>query len=420
MHQRTKPIVQISFTLMLTTIVLLLSGIIIDINRPLPLASAQEPPDDPQPSLLVNEETLAAFGLSAEDLLQVSTSLIADLKITKYTNVFSVTSGTPVTFTISITNYGPNLASGAIFKDEFPPEMRNVEYIFSTEAISNNESIPSWLFTDPIPVNSTVVVTITGVLTSASNVTVKNTATITFFNPTAELAPGDNRSEVSINITGYNPSQPGSSKVYYLPIIFKSPPVVVVYSDNFSNSGSGWYKGYSDDDHCYSYYESGRYRINLDKSSRSCWRPAPAAANRVYGSFQVDAYHSEGNSNASFGIYSNGQGGNVYYLFRIWPNNSCSSGGGWELLRNGSRKLGNSGACHSAIHQGYGYASGATNTLKITHTKDGKISVYANGTLLGTYPDSAQLTGNGTGVYAYSSNVNIVIKFDNFKVFTVP
>jgi uncharacterized repeat protein (TIGR01451 family) len=419
MYQRMKPLIQISSTLILATIILLLSGVIIGTNKHLPMASAQEPQDDHQPSLLISEETLAVFGLSAKDLLQASISLTADLKITKYTNVFSVTSGTPVTFTISITNYGPNPASGAIFKDEFPPEMRNVEYIFSMEAISNNASIPSWLFTNPIPVNSTVVVTITGVLTSASNVTVKNTATITFFNPTAELTPGDNKSEVSINITGYNPSQPGSSKVHYLPIIFKAPSVVLVYSDDFSNSGSGWYKGYSDGDDCYSYYDGGRYRINVDDDNQACWRPAPTAANRVYGSFQVDAYDSgEQASNASFGIYSNGQGGNVYYLFRIWPNNGCSSGGGWELLRNGSRVLGNSGYCHSAINRGYG--SGTTNTLKITHTVNGQISVYANGTLLGTYSDSAQLTGSGTGVYALSSNKNIVIKFDNFKVFTVP
>ena len=51
------------------------------------------------------------------------------------------------------------------------------------------------------------------------------------------------------------------------------------------------------------------------------------------------AYHSEdltgsgGRSNAAYGLFINGKGGDYYYLFRIWPNNSCSKGGDWELIR---------------------------------------------------------------------------------------
>jgi uncharacterized repeat protein (TIGR01451 family) len=385
--------------------------------------SAQEPQDDHQSSLLVSEETLTAFGLSA-DLIQSLSVLTSDLEITKKTDVFSVTSGSLVTFTISITNHGPDPISYMIFYDDFPSEMKDVALDFSLEhdplPFPPTAEKPEWLFHDPVLVDETVFVTVTGILTSPVDVTVKNTAVITSVgNYDQKLS--NNVSAATVKIDNHNPPPPTNpSTVYYFPIIYKAPPEVLVYSDNFSNSGSGWYKGYSNDDDCYSYYHSGRYRININDDYQSCWRPAPSAASRVYGSFQIDAYHSDGDSNATFGIYINGQGGKVYYLFRIWPNHNCTNnGGGWELLRNGSRVLGNSGACHSAIKRGYGYDN--RTTLKIKHTKDGKISVYGNNnTLLGTYQDNAQLTGSGVGVYARSSNKNIVVKFDDFKVFTVP
>ena len=267
----------------------------------------------------------------------------------------------------------------------------------STNAISDGQAKPWWLLLDPIPDGGTVAVTVTGVLTSASDVTIENTAIITAFNSTGESDPADNQSSVNVSIVGNNPFQ-----MTYLPVIFKNPQpeYVIVYSDDFSDSDSGWYEGYSDSDHCYSYYNSGRYRVNLDSSDRDCWRPAPSAAERTYGSFEVAAYLSEGSGNIAYGIYSNGQGGDYYYLFRVWPNNSCSSGGDWELYRRSS--LVSNGSCNSAINRGS--SSSATNILKITHTSDGNISVYANNTLLGTYADSSQLTGAGAGLFARSDN----------------
>jgi uncharacterized repeat protein (TIGR01451 family) len=419
MYQKIKPLVQIFSILILTTIMLLLLSIIIGTNTHLPTAAAQEPPKDNLPPFPVSEETLATFGLSAS-LIQASSLLTSELEITKKTNALSVTSGSAVTFTISITNHGPNPISYTLFYDDFPVEMKDATFVFSpghdAEPAPPTAYKPLWLFNDPILVNETVFVTVTGILTSATSVTVKNTAMIT---PVGnyEQNPSDNVSTASVDIVSNNP--PVSSKIIYFPIIFKSPPRVTLYSDNFSNSNSGWYKGYSDTNHCYSKYDNGRYRIDLDSTNRSCWRPAPAAANEVYASFQVAAYHSEGHSNASYGIYSNGQGGSAYYLFRIWPNNGCSSGGGWELIRNGSKVLGNSGYCHSAIKRGYG--SGVTNILKITHPTNGEISVYVNNVLLGAYPDgSSQLIGSGTGVYVRSANKDIVIKFDDFTVISVP
>ncbi|MFC1975100.1 DUF11 domain-containing protein [Chloroflexota bacterium] len=407
MYEKIKPAVHIFFVLLIAAIVSGLSLIIINAGNSLTVA-AQESQGKDTPFIPADAEMLGALGIPA-NILQASSTLTTDLAIAKKTNIVSVTSGSLVTFTISITNNGPKSVSFTTFYDNFPSEMEDVSFDFGPKnAIILNvlANKPEWLIYDPIAIDETTFVTVTGILTSAADITIQNTAVVT---PAGFLdhVSANNSSGVSVDIVGYSPLQ-----TIYLPVIFKSPPGPV-YSDNFSSSNSGWYQGHSDNDHCYSKYKSGRYQVEVDKTDHTCWRPAPSNANRRYGSFQVNAYHSEGTSNASYGIYSNGQGGSVYYLFRIWPNNSCSTGGDWDLYRKSTRVL--HGDCHSAIKRGYG--SGATNTLKIKHTSNGQVSVYVNNTLLDTYPDSSQLTTTGTGVYVRSSNKDIVIQFDNFKVY---
>ena len=56
--------------------------------------------------------------------------------------------------------------------------------------------------------------------------------------------------------------QASSVATFYLPIIFKSP--AIVYFDNFSNEDSDW-AHQVDDGKCYSFYEGGRYRLNVDR-----------------------------------------------------------------------------------------------------------------------------------------------------------
>lgn len=208
--------------------------------------------------------------------------------------------------------------------------------------------------------------------------------------------------------------QASSVATLYLPIIFRSPPLV--YLDNFSASDSGWPKG--DDGNCNSLYEGGRYRLNVD-FDKECFRFAPKNAERTHGSFEVIAYHSEGQSNSAYGLYINGQGGNNYYIFRIWPNNSCSQGGSWEFIRNrnGHKTTLRSGVCNLSVKRGYGSAN--ANYLKVKHISGGQITLYVNGVQLDTFNDASnELTGKGTGVYARAaSNKDIVIKYDDFAVF---
>lgn len=201
----------------------------------------------------------------------------------------------------------------------------------------------------------------------------------------------------------------------YLPIIHRN---TIAYSDDFSNDGSGWPKG--TDASCESLYESGRYRLNVD-NDEECFRFAPTAAERTYGIFEVLAYQSgEFTNNSTLGLYINGQGGSNFYLFRIWPNNSCSSGGNWEFIRNkdNTRTTLRSGSCNLNIKRGYG--ADFANNLKVRHTSDRRITLYINEVQIDTFTEAAndERTGKGTGVYARAvSNEDAVMKYDDFRVY---
>ncbi len=407
MYQKQNSIIQTLYAVAIgaTLVALALVGINL-----LPLTvAAQNPATDL--ATLSPAEKLALFGLTA-NAFQSAAVVTYDLQTVKQTNVLSVISGSPVTFTISITNLGPNSASYFVFYDNYPAQMKNVAYIFSAPAISGNLfNQQLWLFTNTLPISNKIMITVTGILTSASDVTVKNTATATPLDPTSEIFAANNTSEVSVAITGYM-----RIKTIYLPVIYKGPPTVTLYLDDFSSTSSGWAHDVSDSA-CRSYYEGGYYRLAFKATGSDCWRPTPDSAVKniqpVYAAIQVDAMRRTGSGNVAYGVYMNGHGGSEYYLFKVWPNGtSCSSGKKWELYRKTSRVM---NGCSTAIWPDYN----VFNHLKIKHTSSGYISVYVNDVLLYTYTDSSQLTGGwGTGIYSYSDDSSsTIVDFDNFTIF---
>ncbi len=410
MYQKNKAEVQILLVLLLTTLALILLSTVIGPNtRPLTVA-AQGPIGHTPTPLSISEESLAAFGLISTTI-QSSTGPF-DLKVDLSADKTAVGNDDTIKFMVTITNLGPNSADYILFKNSFSTTMNNVTYQFSVpEAISNGETIPTWLLPGSIPKNGTVAITITGKIVS-SKCDIKSTDTAQAFPwySNADVVTGNNVASLTIDVIG-------QFKCVFLPIVRSEPTPTpsALFFDNFSDDDSGWLK--KNDGNCDSSYDGGRYRLDVDKNE-ICWRPAPDEAEYTYGIFETEGYHSDHKSDAGYGIYINGEGGDNYYLFRIWPNNSCGSGGDWQLIR---RKSGDSdtileGDCHSAIRRGI--SSSATNVLKIKHTSDRKLSVYVNGTLLGTVTDSSSKhrTGEGTGVYVYSSDEDIVIKYTYFKV----
>jgi hypothetical protein len=217
--------------------------------------------------------------------------------------------------------------------------------------------------------------------------------------------------------------QASSAATIYLPIIRKSQ--VLLYSQDFSSSDNIWPKG--DDGDCDSSTSGGRYQLKIDKD-KECFRFAPKAAEQIYGEFEVLLYHSEQENNSALGIYINGQGGNNYYLFRIWPNNSCTptpqnTGGNFEFIRNrnGTKEFfpkDSSGICNANIKRGYSFDR--ANILKVRHTNDKKITLFINGVQVFQMTEGgSELLGKGTGVYgrAASNKDFIITKYDDYKVY---
>ncbi len=388
---------------------------------------AQAVPTSTPKSITLTDETLRALGLSPNPIIAADSPSF-NLEVVKSTNVVTVESGSLIAFTVSITNHGPDLAQGVIFQDFVPSQMEDVDFSFSGGAIDNGATNPEdkiWLLTDPIPVDDAALVTVTGYLTSMRNITVTNTAMITTYNPSSETNAADNSSSVDVGIAGYDPDAGG---LIYLPIVQRFPtptprPIVLAYLENF-NDGAPWPE--FDNNRCKAENNSDQFWVRLDDGARDCFPPArdekkPESPYRTYGEFEVAVYHSEGQSDTAMGIFINGQGEDNYYVFKIRPNNGCSSGGNWELIR---RKNGNdpqpilSKSCDTAIKRGYGI--GNTNVLRIAHKSNGQLILYINGIQVGSKIDTDQLTGKGPGVYVQKPSKDVLIKFDNCKVYKYP
>lgn len=202
----------------------------------------------------------------------------------------------------------------------------------------------------------------------------------------------------------------------YLPIIHKNPtPAPPIFYDDFSNANTKWFTG--SQGNCYFSYLNGHYKVELKASNLECWGAGPAKTQVKYGLFETLAF-SDNTSNTAYGFYLNGRGGDEYYLFVVKPNDSgCSSDKGkYEFYRtqsgNRSKKL---EGCSTAVRRGSG--SGASNLLQVRHTSNGVLSIYANGTLLGTYTDGSQLTGKGTGTYSRSGSSKNVVRYEYFAIY---
>ena len=256
---------------------------------------------------------------------------------------------------------------------------------------------------DPIAVGNSIYVTVTGIVTSAADVTIQNTASaspIGLQDPTSS----NNSKSVSVDIAGYAPLE-----YVYLPMIFQNP--LLLYSENFSNSRSGWPIS-SQTAICDRRYLDGEYFMKAFQYKR-CFSYAPGDAEYRNGEFQVTAHTSQGSGDFAYGIYINGSGDQNYYLFAVRPDDNC----GWTFIRRqgGTNTFTKHEIDCSNIKTGNG-----KNVLTLKHLGGGKITAYINNILVYTYQDNNPLTGIGTGLYLQgdTQEINPVsAMFDNFKVY---
>ena len=108
--------------------------------------------------------------------------VLADLQITKTNNVTSVTPGSVVTYTITITNAGPNAVAGATFSDVVTASLSGVTYTTAVTGgaaaspTSGSSNYISGLL--DLPVGSTVIYTVTGTLDPNATGTLANAASV--------------------------------------------------------------------------------------------------------------------------------------------------------------------------------------------------------------------------------------------------
>jgi len=321
---------------------------------------------------------------------------------------------------------------GTICPNLFTPTPTITPTITPTPTSTNTPTITPTIPT-PIPTNTpTITPTIPTPTNTPTVPTPTNTPTATTTKtPTATAMP---KNYIPIIIKQPTPTPTQTPIPTVTPTSTSNPNVR--YQENFnSTTNKKWYAGTTDGGFCTSIYQSSEYEFQAYKGQEAtgkttCWRAAPSAAETlkaVYGQFEIKAYHLSGQSDSMYGLYINGKGADELYLFRIWPNTSgrtdttkrCSKGGDWELLRvkGGVSKGLTNGRCHPAIKDGVG--SDATNVLKLTHERSGKLSIYINGILIDNYTDSSQLTsGYGAGIYVRSEGTkDISVRFDDFTIY---
>ena len=106
----------------------------------------------------------------------------ADLTITKTNNATSVTQNTPTTYTILVSNDGPDDVVGATVSDTFPSDLVNPTFTSTaTNGATGNTATGTGSINDIVnmPAFSTITYTVTGTVAVDATGTLSNTATVT-------------------------------------------------------------------------------------------------------------------------------------------------------------------------------------------------------------------------------------------------
>ncbi|MGH2581497.1 MAG: hypothetical protein ACRDFQ_01205 [Anaerolineales bacterium] len=181
----------------------------------------------------------------------------------------------------------------------------------------------------------------------------------------------------------------------------------VLYQDDFSNTGSGWDRSTFDEGS--SDYANGGYRIVVNATDYSVWAN-PNQTTYTDTRVEVDATKTGGPDDNEFGIICRHADPSNYYaavissdgFFGFWKR---VAGADLELV--GMTEFGQS----AAINQG-----SASNHIRLDCVGS-TLTLYANGTLLGSVTDTTHTSGD-VGLYAGTFDQSGTdILFDNFVVY---
>jgi hypothetical protein len=177
----------------------------------------------------------------------------------------------------------------------------------------------------------------------------------------------------------------------------------VLFEDDFSDTGSGWDQVTESDRT--TDYDNGGYRILVNDTGSDAWANPGRSFSDVR--VEVDATKQGGDDNNNFGVICRSEG--VQDFYTLW----ISSDGYYAIamIQDGDLSFLLDWATSDAINQG-----NATNHIR-GDCVGSTLTVYANGTQLGSVEDTTFTSGD-VGLEAGTFNVGGTdILFDNFVVY---
>lgn len=179
----------------------------------------------------------------------------------------------------------------------------------------------------------------------------------------------------------------------------------LLFSDDFSNSSSGWDRVTTDSDYSAD-YDSGVYRMSVSTSNLDVWANPGKSYSDV--SVTVEATKTGGPDDNDFGLICRYEDTSNFYFFII------SSDGYYGIgqVKDGDQNLlsGDSMESSDSIKLG-----GATNIIRADCVGD-SLSLYANGDKLSEVSNSDFRSGDVGLITGTFDEAGTEIAFDNFVV----
>ena len=133
------------------------------------------------------------------DVLVVDESM-TDLAVSVQVSDVDLTPGAPITYSITVSNLGPNPAADALVEDVFPPELRDVTWTCAASVGSSCTPSGTGSILDTVDVapGGTLLYTATATVAATAVGPVVNVATVEVPASMDDVVPGNNRSAVTV------------------------------------------------------------------------------------------------------------------------------------------------------------------------------------------------------------------------------